>query len=246
MYINICECECACSHTATHWCTLVMARFRYSLKMRRVTAKSGCSHRSVIYGWGITFPERKQQRAHRVYRVCGEGWLCFVAFNGRPTVSSESECCQHRAHHNTDKAELDFLWLLWDRIEPSSFAAYHVLFHALQHFLIFLSGSQQWVVLYHSYFPTSLLTLSSSMSRWCFFFPLLLEFLPPCFQAENQIYKSKAMEERRGDWRAFKSFPGSQSFRGRNKQEIKMEQGMAAILLFGGTVSRCISQCFLL
>lgn len=149
-------------------------------------------------------------------------------------MSSESECCQHRAHHNTDKAEWDFLWLLWDGIEPSSFAAYHVLFHALQHFLIFLSWSQQWVVLYHSYFPTSLLTLSSSMSRWCFFFSssFFWNFSPPSFQAENQIYKSKAMGERRGDWRAFKSFQGSQSFRGRNKQEIKMEQGMAAILLF--------------
>lgn len=66
------------------------------------------------------------------------------------------------------------------------------------------------------------------------FFSVILEFLPSLFQAENQIYKSKAMGEKRGDWRAFKSFQGSLSFRGRNKQEIKMEQRMAAILLFGG------------
>lgn len=79
------------------------------------------------------------------------------------------------------------------------------------------------------------LALSSSMSWWwAFFFLPLLEFLPFCFQAENQIYKSKAMGERHGDWRAFKSFQSSQSFRERNKQEIKMELEMVAIPLFRG------------
>lgn len=80
--------------------------------------------------------------------------------------------------------------------------------------------------------PTFQLALSSSVSWWCFF--LLLEFLPSCFQAENQIYKSKAMGDRHGDWRAFKSFQSSQSFRERNKQEIKMELEMVAIPLFRG------------
>lgn len=87
-------------------------------------------------------------------------------------------------------------------------------------------------VLYPSYF----LHLSACFKLLCVMmvFFLLLEFLPFCFQAENQIYKSKAMGERHRDWRAFKSFQSSQSFREWNKQEIKMELEMVAISLFRG------------
>lgn len=87
-------------------------------------------------------------------------------------------------------------------------------------------------VLYPSYF-LHLSARFKPLHVMMVFFPLL-EFLPSCFQAENQIYKSKAMGERHGDWRAFKSFQSSQSFRERNKQEIKMELEMVAIPLFRG------------
>lgn len=112
-------------------------------------------------------------------------------------MSSESESCRHRAQHNAEKSEWDLLWLLWDWIKPSSFAAYHILLHGLQHFLIFHSGSMQWVVLYPSYFPTSQLSLSSSMSWWCFFF-FFWNFSPFAFKLKiksiNQRQWEKDME----------------------------------------------------
>lgn len=57
--------------------------------------------------------EGKKQAAHYMFTECA-GRVCIVSFNGRPVVSSESESCRHRPPHNTDKAEWDFLLLLWD------------------------------------------------------------------------------------------------------------------------------------
>ena len=200
--------------------------------MRGVTVKSGCLSLSDTC-WRIAAQSgREKQGAHCVYRVWKEEWLCMGAFNGCPTVSGESESCRHRAQHNTDRAEWDFLWLLGDWIKPSSFATYHVLLHGFRQFLIFHPWSWQCAFYIPPISSTFQLALSSSMSWWCFF--PHSEFLPFCFQAENQIYKSKAMGERHGDWRAFKSFQSSQSFRERNKQEIKMELEMVAIPLFRG------------
>lgn len=133
----------------------------------------------------------------------------------------KSESCRHGAQHNTDRAEWDFLWLLGDWIKPSSFATYHILLHGFRQFFIFHPWSWQWMFYILPISSTIQLALSSSMSWWCFFPPS--EFLPFSSQAENQIYKSKAMGERHGNWRAFKSFQSSQSFWERNKQEIKME-----------------------
>lgn len=84
-------------------------------------------------------------------------------------------------------------------------------------------------ILYPSYFLH--LSARFKLLRVMIVFFLLLEFLPFCFQAENQIYKSKAMGERHRDWRAFKSFQRFQSFREWTKQEIKMELEMVAIPL---------------
>lgn len=85
-------------------------------------------------------------------------------------------------------------------------------------------------VLYPSYFPH--LSARFKLLHVMVVLFLLLEFLPSCFQAENQIYKSKAMGERHQDWRAFKSFQSSQSFREWNKQEIKMKLEMVENPLF--------------
>lgn len=52
-------------------------------------------------------------------------------------------------------------------------------------------------ILYPSYFLH--LSARFKLLRVMIVFFLLLEFLPFCFQAENQIYKSKAMGERHRD-----------------------------------------------
>lgn len=65
--------------------------------MRGATVKSVCLSLSDISCWKITAQSGgEKQRAHCVYRVWREEWLCMVAFNGCPTVSSESESCRHR------------------------------------------------------------------------------------------------------------------------------------------------------
>lgn len=65
--------------------------------MRGVTVKSVCLSLSDISCWKITAQSGgEKQRAHCVYRVWKEEWLCMVAFNGCPAVSSESESCRHR------------------------------------------------------------------------------------------------------------------------------------------------------
>lgn len=84
-------------------------------------------------------------------------------------MSSESESCRHRAQHNTGRAEWDVLWLLRDWIKPSSFATYHVLLHGFQQFLIFHPPSWQWAFYILPISSTFQLTLSPSMSWWCFF-----------------------------------------------------------------------------
>lgn len=140
------------------------------------------------------------------------------------------------AQHNTGTAEWDFLRLLGDWIKPSSFATYHILLHGFRQFLIFHPWSWQWAFYILPISSTVQLALSSSMSWWCFFSPLL-ELLPFfSTHAENQIYKSKGMGERHGNWRAFKSFQSSQSFEERNKQEIKMElqNGSNPLFFFSG------------
>lgn len=215
--------------------------------MRGVMVKQRCLSWSGTCFWGTTAQsEGEEKRTQCAYRVWEEELLCIVAFNGCPPVSSESESRRHRAQHNTDRAEWDLLWLLWDWIKPSSFATYHVLLHGFRQFLIFHPWRQQWEFYILPISSTFQLPLSSTMSWWCFF--SLLEFLPFCFQAENQIYKSKAMGERHGDWRAFKSFQGPQSFREWNKQEIKIELEMVAILLLKGLKPGAflnMSSCFI-
>lgn len=72
------------------------------------------------------------------------------------------------AQHNTGTAEWDFLRLLGDWIKPSSFATYHILLHGFQQFLIFHPWSWQWAFYILPISSTVQLTLSSSMSWWCF------------------------------------------------------------------------------
>lgn len=127
-----------------------------------------------------------------------EGMIVYCRYYGIPTLWSESESCRHRAQYNTGWAEWDFLWLLWDWIKPSSFATYHILLHGFPQFLIFHPWSWQWSFYIPPISSTFQLALSSSMSWWWFsflFYPFWNVSLF-AFQAENQIYKSKAMVEK--------------------------------------------------
>ena len=149
-------------------------------------------------------------------------------------MSSESESCRHRAQHNTDRAEWDLLWLLGDWIKPSSFATYHILLHGSRQFLIFHPWSWQCSFYILPISSTFQLALSSSVSWWCFFSPPF--GISPFFAFKLKIksINQRQTGERHGNWRTFKSFQSSQSFREWNKQEIKMELEMAAIPLFRG------------
>lgn len=147
-------------------------------------------------------------------------------------MSSESETCRHRAQHNTDGARMGLLTA--DRgLNKAQFICYISRFVTWFPTIPHISSVElARGILFPSYFLHLSARFKLLHVKMVFF--SLSEFLPFCFQAENQIYKSKAMRERHGDWRAFKSFQSSQSFREGNKQEIKMELEMVAIPLFRG------------
>lgn len=183
---------------------------------------------------------KESKRAHSVFTEFGERNDCVVLYlMGARQCRVKVSPVDTGAQHNTDRAEWDCLWLLGDWIKPSSFATYHILLHGFRQFLIFHPWSWQWAFYILPISSTVQLALSSSMSWWCFF--PFRNFSPFSSQAENQIYKSKAMGERHGNWRAFKSFQSSQGFRERNKQEIKMELKNGSNPSFQGIETRCIS-----
>ena len=215
--------------------------------MRGVTVKSVWVSLSDISCWKITAQSGgEKQRAHCVYRVWKEEWLCMVAFNGCPAVSSESESCRHRGTAQYRQSRMGLL-MAAQGLNKAQFICYISRFVTWFPTIPHISPVELAMgVLYPSYFLHLSARFKLLHVMMVFFFPLL-EFLPLCFQAENQIYKSKAMGERHGDWRAFKSFRSSQSFRERNKQEIKMELEMVAIPLFRGLKTGAFlntSSCF--
>lgn len=201
------------------------------MEMSRVTVKSECLPLSDISCRKITTQsEREKQGAHCVYRVWREVWLRIAAFNGCLTVSSESESCRHRGTAQYRQSRMGLL-MAARGLNKAQFICYISRFVTWFPTIPHISSVEPAMgVLYPSYFLY--LSAHFKLLHVMMVFFSLSEFLPFCFQAENQIYKSKAMGERHGDWRAFKSFQSSQSFRERNKQEIKMELEMVAIPLF--------------